>query len=468
MKAIFAPTRNKLFFLIALLLLAIAFLSFRIYKAETNTTKRPSAQPAGWGMPTSLPDHIILTLTPTPATSQSITWRTDTTVSNAMAEIVLADAAPRFWKAATRIAAQTKKLDAQNIESSQMQSHYHAATFTNLLPDTTYAYRVGDGTHWSEWFHFKTASNQNKPFTFIYLGDAQNYILENYSLVIRGAFAKAPHAQFALHAGDMVHGAHNEKQWHEWHTAGGWLYASKAQMPATGNHEYGGYTHNEHKAKKRHLSVQWNHQFTLPQNGPQDLKEQAYYFDYQGARFITLNSNEKLKEQAAWLETVLKNNSQKWTVVYFHHPVFSAANHDDNKELRTLWQPLFEKYGVDLVLTGHEHSYTRGQAKTSAGAAGPVYVVSVSGGNMYYFKDKPWKEYNAQLQRKGENTQLYQVVNVSAQKIEFRSYTATGTLYDAFDLEKEANAKTAILKEYAGTLPPERTHQNTIAYKDKK
>ncbi len=421
-------------------------------------------RPAAWGLATSVPDHIILNNAANAGT-MNVTWRTDTTVRHAMGQLAIADAAPRFYKNAKEYKAETKRLDAQDIESAGSVANHHSATFTNLLPDTTYAYRVGDGTHWSEWHHFKTAAATNKPFTFLYFGDAQNSILENFSMLLRNAYKKAPDARLALYAGDLVHGAHNEKQWHEWFAAGSWLYASLAHMPAPGNHEYGGYTHNEHKAGNRKFSVQWNQQFALPQNGPEGLKEQAYYFDYQGVRFIMLNSNEQLKQQAQWLETVLQQNRQKWTVVTFHHPVYSAANHDDNKELRTLWQPIFEKYGVDLVLTGHEHTYTRGQAvKQKAG--GPVYVVSVSGGNMYYFKDAPWKNYAAQLQRKGENTQLFQVVNVSADKIEFRAYTATGGLYDAFDLLKQAPKETAKLIEHKDQLIRERTHKNTIAYKN--
>ena len=409
----------------------------------------------------------MLNFSADPASTQSVTWRTDTTVKKGIAEIALADAAPQFGKKAELYTAQTQLLDASQIEGAVTKARYHSVTFNNLLPATNYVYRVGNDTYWSEWFQFRTADKLNQPFSFIYVGDAQNSILEKFSRIIRESYSKAPDARFIVHAGDLVHNAHDEKLWHEWFMAGSWVYSSVSSMPAPGNHEYAGYTQNEHKAKNRKFSKQWNYQFTLPQNGPEGLKEMAYFFDYQGVRFITLNSNEKLKEQSVWLEEQLKYNPHKWTVVTFHHPVYSAANHDDNKELRQLWQPLFEKYGVDLVLTGHEHSYTRGQANKGNKASGTVYVVSISGGNMYYFKEKPWATYNATLQRKGENTQLFQVVTVSNNKMEFKAYTATGELYDAFDLEKKEKNMPATLVEHKQMLIAERTHQNTIPYKDK-
>ena len=59
-------------------------------------------------------------------------------------------------------------------------SKFHTVNFTNLKPDTKYLYRVGDGANWSEWFEFETASNKAEPFSFVYVGDAQNDIKEHW------------------------------------------------------------------------------------------------------------------------------------------------------------------------------------------------------------------------------------------------------------------------------------------------
>lgn len=234
--------------------------------------------PANWPKPGVLPDRIILTFAGDPATTQSVTWRTDTSIKTGFAEIVPADPSPAFWINSTSHKATTSTLDARKVKTAEVMANYHSLTFENLLPDTTYAYRVGDGLHWSEWFHFKTAAQENKPFTFLYIGDAQNHILERWSRLLRGAYLKAPHARFIIHAGDLVSEGHSDRQWHEWFTAGGWLHAMLPSVPTPGNHEY----RPTNGGLSRQLSVQWKHQFTLPENGIRQLSETNYYFDYQG------------------------------------------------------------------------------------------------------------------------------------------------------------------------------------------
>jgi hypothetical protein len=109
----------------------------------------------------------------------------------------------------------------------------------------------------------------------------------------------------------------------------------------------------------------------------------------------------------------------------------------DNALLRTYWQPLYERYGVDLVLQGHDHAYGRG-ANLAEGAtvgnqgAGPVYVVSIAGPKMYRVAGGARQA----LTRVGEDAQLYQVVRVEESRLRFESRTVTGTLYDAFDVER--------------------------------
>ncbi len=458
-------------------LLPLLFMVFFIYPGRSQQTipRNEPFFPVRWAKPSELPDHIILTFSGDPSSSQGLTWRTDTSIKKAMAEIALSDGAPKFWRTGIQVIAKTETMDATNIRTAEVMANYHSVVFNNLLPDTVYAYRVGDGVHWSEWFQFRTASKSAKPFSFLYVGDVQNYILELWSRVIREGFRKAPDARFIIHAGDLVNNAHNERQWHEWHLAGGWLHGMVPSIPVPGNHEYSSYHAADAEKKISNLSVQWNYQFTLPQNGPDSLKETAYFYDYQGVRFVCLNSNRMLKQQAIWLDSVLANNPNKWTVASFHHPVFSGAGDRDNRQLRELWKPVIDKHKIDLVLTGHDHTYTRGQAgpdatNASSGVntrdAGTVYVVSVSGGKMYSLSDTPWKNYNAKIDRVAENTQLFQVVTVNGDRLGYRAYTATGHLYDAFDLIKQKNRKNRFIEKASGIK--KRRHNNTIPYDTEK
>jgi Calcineurin-like phosphoesterase/Purple acid Phosphatase, N-terminal domain len=429
-----------------------------------------------WDKPGLHPDHLVLNPTADPASGMSVTWRTGATAKKGYAEIALATGSPKFWRNAITLDAKTDTLDASQVDDAQVVAHYHSVTFRNLLPDTMYVYRVGDGRIWSEWNHFRTASKQPKPFSFLYVGDAQNYILELWSRLIREAYRKAPNAAFVIHAGDLVNNAHNEQQWHEWFEAGGWIHQMLPGIPTPGNHEYSGRTKAEQEASQRTLSVQWKPQFTLPENGLPGLEETVYYLDYQGTRIISLNSNVRTADQVAWVEKVLQENPNRWTVITYHHPLHSASVGRDNKTLRSQWQPIFDRYGVDLVLQGHDHSYARGRADIPeqnivAGLnlrdyTGTVYVVSVSGGKMYRLRPNAWEDFpNVVRDRGAENTQLFQVISINGDKLSFEAYTATGALYDAFDIVKEKSKPNRFVerKVEAG---PEYRHDNTVPYFD--
>jgi hypothetical protein len=96
----------------------------------------------------------------------------------------------------------------------------------------------------------------------------------------------------------------------------------------------------------RTLSRHWRPQFAFPEQGvPAGLEEACYYIDDQGARIISLESNRRPGEQIPWLREALKNNPQRWTILTFHHPIFSPANNRDNPELRALWKPIFDESG---------------------------------------------------------------------------------------------------------------------------
>jgi hypothetical protein len=349
-------------------------------------------------------------------------------------QIAVASADPRFTAKAVTV-------DASSVVATADQDkvRYHTVQFRNLLPDTEYAYRVGspdaknqvDG--WSEWLHFRTASNKPEPFSFIYFGDAQNDLKSLWSRAIRGAYKKMPDAAFMIHAGDLVNQGDADKEWRDWFYAGAWVHGSIPCVGTPGNHEY---VKSTTSANARMLSPLWDPQFNYPRNGVPGLGDTNYFIDYQGARIVSLNSNEKVEEQAVWLDKVLSTNPQKWTIVTFHHPVYSTAQGRDNKNIRDAWQPILQKHKVALVLQGHDHTYGRKNVPTGLKGVDPrggtAYVVSVSGPKMYRLGEKVAQE----MPRVAEFTQLFQVVRVSEPKIRFEAYTVTGELFDAFELTK--------------------------------
>jgi len=362
----------------------------------------------------------------------AVNWRTSLSSVGSVAQIAEAEGGADFVEKAWLVAGTSQVLTA-----SGTTTRYHSAVFGRLNPDTKYVYRVGDGRVWSEWNHFRTAVDGPAPFSFVYYGDTQNATLSMCARVMRETFAKCPTARFTLHAGDLVNIHNSDDEWGEWFDAAGWINRVVPVLPVVGNHEYG---RDRPEAAVR-LTSHWNAVFNLPSNGPEGLNETVYHVDYQCARIVVLNSSECRENQAVWLESVLSNNPYGWTIVAMHHPVYSATPGRDNVALRDTWQPIFDRFKVDLVLQGHDHSYARsglmrhdttvtnGPAAVHS-PAGTVYVVSVAGPKMYRIKQRPF------MQRSIAGTQLFQIITVDQSKLHLAAYTATGNLQDAFTIVK--------------------------------
>lgn len=403
-----------------------------IGSARASNTLVPSGASAY--EPSGFPDRIVALPAADPATGFTVAWRTDVEVTAPLLQIAEALDSPDLADHAREIRARSATLVSEN----GVARHHHVR-LENLEPDTLYAYRVRGRDTWSEWIHHRTAAATARPFSFLYFGDAQNSVKSLYSRVIREAWRRSPRAALALYAGDLVNGraGENDTEWGEWFDAGGFVHSSVLTVPAPGNHEHD----DEERDGRDHyiLGKHWPLQFPVPGNGAPGLRHSTYWFDYQGVRFIVLDSTSALKSgtadiQAQWLRGLLERNPNDWTVVMYHHPMFSVSLDRDNPELRDHWLPIFERFGVDLVLQGHDHVYGRGQSVTreSNGGVGPVYVVSVSGPKQYRVSDGARRT----MGRHAENTQLYQRVRIDEDMLRYEAWTVTGTLYDAFDLVK--------------------------------
>jgi tartrate-resistant acid phosphatase type 5 len=95
--------------------------------------------------------------------------------------------------------------------------------------------------------------------------------------------------------------------------------------------------------------------------------------------FFILNSNRVNSIQTEWLRKVLPASTAKWKVVVFHHPAWTCGAYRSNTAVVQTWVPLFERYGVKLVLNGHDHNYQR-----FAPRQGVRYIVHGGGGQHLY------------------------------------------------------------------------------------
>ncbi|MES0832665.1 metallophosphoesterase family protein [Nocardiopsis tropica] len=385
----------------------------------------------------TVPERVLLSPTADPSTSQTLTWRT-AEAGDQVLEIAPGAAPDQV----TRVPART---------TARIGGTYHAATATGLEPDTAYRYRVGDGAGAdTPWRTLTTPAQDAQPFDFLYFGDIQNDITRGAAPVVRAALAAEPDAELAVHAGDLVDSANSDSQWGEWFDAfGAQATGGINHIAAPGNHEYSG----------ANLSGHWAPQFPGAANGPdsgRDLPRTVYHTDYQGVRFIVLNSNYRnaaplnasawLRTQQQWLEQALSQNPHRWTVVTFHHPVFSNSPGRDNSPLRQAWLQTLEEYDVDLVLQGHDHSYSRGNlVRNRTGdpdvQTGPVYAVTVTGPKMYDVGDGNWTANGAEARVQLGRTQTFQAVSVDGDTLRYRARTAQGTVVDSFTIVKDQDGK---------------------------
>jgi predicted phosphodiesterase len=106
--------------------------------------------------------------------------------------------------------------------------------------------------------------------------------------------------------------------------------------------------------------------------------KEYYRFTKGKIAFYSLNSNYMDKKQVQWLEDELGRETAEWKVMFFHHPPYSSAKkHGSDGQLREVVEPIFLKYGVDVVLTGHDHVYERMKPQK-----GIYYFVSGAGGKL--------------------------------------------------------------------------------------
>ncbi len=430
-------------------LIIVASLISVVLNCSTKNEQTVVYTPGSFGaisnllFPTHIPDRIILNLTEDPTHSVAVNWRTDTTVHNAHVQVAVASHGPEFLDEVKDIKAITEFFSHKSKNDPLVVAHYHAAIIPDLKAGGIYVYRVGSESGWSEWFQIHMPEPEKK-ISFVYFGDAQNSVKSMWSRVIRQSYGSAPDVDFMLHAGDLINRHDRDEEWGEWFYAGSFIHAMVPSVMTPGNHEY----------KNVVLSPQWRPQFNLPLNGPKGLEETCFEINYPNMKVVSLDAeqideSEKFKiAQRDWLDSILINNPRKWTVITFHYPIFSTKPNRDNIEFRSMFKPIFDKHKVDIVLQGHDHAYGRGMVNNvptgynvREKTSGTMYVVSVSGPKQYAVSDDQW------MDRRAGNTQLFQIISIEGEKLSYEAFTATGELYDAFDLMKSENAPNKLINK---------------------
>jgi len=141
-----------------------------------------------------------------------------------------------------------------------------------------------------------------------------------------------------------------------------------------------------------------------------------YSFKKGNAMFFALDSNYMDKSQLSWLETQLQTTNTPWKICYFHHPWYSDGRfHGPDTDRRAVLKPLFEKYGVNVALSGHEHVYERIKPE-----GGTYYFVLGNSGELRYNNLKRSPEMAAGL----DTDRDFMLVQVAGDKFYFQTISA--------------------------------------------
>jgi hypothetical protein len=336
-----------------------------------------------------------------------------------------------------------QRVPAQTVQYAGYPGFFHHARLSDLLPATRYPYAVGHaGQVRSARFTWSTGPLPGTPFMFTAFGDQGTDVpepgtvqdidpttLQSIKVDQQPPFQASLNRDLAMsmkpafHAivGDTAYANGDQDVWDHWFRGISPMATSAPWMPCLGNHEIetmgvgiGGFNPAEELGLPGGDSWgplgydAYRHRFALPSNGDPEWEGCWYRFRYGSVEFVSLDNNDVNTEvpanrgysngrQRAFAERALQaaaaDPSVDFLIVLMHQAAFSSGLHGSDQGVRDAWFPLFTKYGVDLVIQGHDHHYERTHLMRGADVelaadgdyvsdVGTMYVVAGNGGGV--------------------------------------------------------------------------------------
>lgn len=376
-----------------------------------------------------------------------------------------------------------EKSDSRGFESSVVQKvtgttvkstvtddgYIHRAVASNLTPATEYLFKVGDVelNNFSEQGSFKTSSEG--AFTFLHVSDPQAYeerYYENYGKLLTSASQLYDFSFVAL-TGDIVNNSWAGRtpqleQW-EWALTDRFDFMGNTPVAAVaGNHE----------AAEGDFYSRFN--YDVPQGS--DTSTGCYYsFNWSNAHFVCLNTNDTTNKETSsatglsdaqlnWIKSDLEaNKNAEWLIVLMHKGIYDAGDHCQNadtgegsedfdiEKIRNQLAPLFTQYGVDLVLQGHDHLYSKSapivasyadgmltqtaeeqaemrtvnglDVETYLSPKGTLYLNSGSASGSKYYTPNANYDPNLIVKANNPNTLMYTAITIDGNSLVVSTYT---------------------------------------------
>ena len=157
--------------------------------------------------------------------------------------------------------------------------------------------------------------------------------------------------------------------------------------------------------------------------------ERYFTFVKKNVRFFVLDTNQLDPKQQAWFDEALQRPDDQWRICLFHHPIYSdGGRHGSDVSLRVILEPLFVKYGIDVVFSGHDHVYERLKPQK-----GITYFVSGSGGQLRRGDVRPSGLTAAYF----DQDQSFMLVEVAGNEMFFEAVSRSGATVDSGVIHRE-------------------------------
>lgn len=337
---------------------------------------------------------------------------------------------------------------------TEEKTRVHEVHVCGLNADTMYYYKVGGPGQWSEVYDIATAPapGSKASFKFGVSGDSRSGP-ENFAKIQERLSTEG--IDFQVFSGDFIDLSTYQKNWEDFFeaTTGTFktqdMIARRPLMPVNGNHD--------------NLAVYYVGYFALPQQispGEGAQGEEWYSFSYANARFFMLNTESgtaSVNAQVKYLQEELPKIDRTvtpWVFAVFHSPPYTCGSkhQGDSVRPRENFQPLFDQYKVDVVLTGHVHNYQRSlpirgfQTGTTQGLvatsgtngipvseSGTIYVVSAGAGGDLYNADPASACDFSYITEKVNN---YVVIGIEDRTLTYKALRLDGSEIESFTYTK--------------------------------
>jgi acid phosphatase type 7 len=362
-----------------------------------------------------MPDQMMLTWSSDPATGIDIQWRTDTSVTDGVVKYRISGSTEEYSAVAGKYT-----LDDRVLLNDRSVNRF-TARLRELKPGTRYEYLIIPQKSYCENQTFSTPAEDDK-FTYIWFGDSHHS--PKFGELIRAAEKQHPETAFYSIAGDIVSDGLFRNQWDDIFDFSKDVINHKPLMVVPGNHDN----------RSGLGALMFRELFSYPMNGPEGVeKEQTYSFTYKNALFLMIDATSPIDAQTEWIERQLAGSDAEWKFAMFHFPPYSSDG--GYPEIRKKWCTIFDKYHVDIVMSGHVHNYLRtkpmnNEEPVASPADGTIYLISIGIPD----NDPQARLPFAESQVSGE--MLYQKVLIKGNRLEYKAMNIDGIVRDQLTITK--------------------------------